>query len=440
MVVVFIASCVLVGYAWVLYPLLVFALHSRATQKKQIASPSDLPPVAILFSAHDEEVVIWRRLENLAALDYPADRMQILVGVDGGTDRTAEIARTWASTHNHVRVIVEEQNRGKMAMLKRLMAELPNRLDTDVSSSRSSTTALPLLVFTDANTMFAPDALRHLVAPFADPGVGGVCGRLVFESIPLSHARTMRKPDESTSTCGTEEPTYWNIETRLKMAESSLDSCLGANGAIYAIRGDAFTASIPDNTIVDDFIIGMKVRERGLRLVFEPAAVATEELPTSVDVEWQRRVRIGAGVYQALKLCGACLLPRFGVFAWMFWSHKVLRWFTPHILLVAMVSGGALAVSSFLEGFSVNESKVSTTLVGSASSFAALLGLLVMKASRNSNSAWAKPFRLIQYGLIIQAALFAGFLQFCRGNLRGNWTRTARQEPTRPVAKVVGTY
>src|SRR6185503_6079299 len=110
----------------------------------------------------------------------------------------------------------------------------------------------------------------------------------------------------------TDESVYWKFETWLKTRESELDSCLGANGAIYAIRARLFWASIPPNTIIDDFVIGMKVREQGYRMLYEPRAIALEELPPEVAHEWKRRVRIGAGDYQAIRLCRACLSPSFG--------------------------------------------------------------------------------------------------------------------------------
>jgi cellulose synthase/poly-beta-1,6-N-acetylglucosamine synthase-like glycosyltransferase len=256
-----------------------------------------------------------------------------------------------------------------------------------------------VLVLTDANVEFEPDTLRRLVAPLADPRVGGVCGRLVFHE--SGHGKT-------------DEPQYWELETWLKIKESALDSCLGANGAVYAIRRELFWREVPANTIIDDFVIGMKVRESGLRMIYEPEARAHEELPATVESEWRRRARIGAGAFQSLALCWRCLLPRQGWFAWSFFSHKVLRWFTPHLLLaVVLVSvWGALSGSSLAR----------FTLIGcGAFGACALVGWIT--------SVTGHPIRLLRafyYFLAMQAALMAGFVRFCRGNLGGAWTRTAR--------------
>jgi cellulose synthase/poly-beta-1,6-N-acetylglucosamine synthase-like glycosyltransferase len=258
-----------------------------------------------------------------------------------------------------------------------------------------------LLVFTDANTNFAPGALRKLCRPFADPAVGGVCGKLSFVA------------GEQTRT---DENVYWRFENWLKAKESDIDSCLGANGAIYAIRRPLFWSAIPKNTIIDDFVIGMKVRQQGFRMVYEPAALAFEDLPDNMSDEWKRRIRIGAGNFQALGLCRACLRPSFGAFAWMFWSHKVLRWFTPHL----MAAGCALAVAGFARTNSLLAAAVLAGYAGTA--LVALIGYGA-KASRHP---LLRLFRGIAYFLSMQVAILLGFRKFFQGNLEGRWERTAR--------------
>ncbi len=445
MLIALIVIIVLLAYAWVGYPWIVLALGRRRTHPFPLQGgdspcwfPSlegegvgSSPPVSILFSAHNEASVIRQRLENLAALDYPADHLRVFVGVDGGEDRTAEIALAWAQAHPNVRVVVSQQNCGKTAMLKRLVETCGKREagsgqgednadSASVSRLPLAAYRLPLLVFTDANTMFAHDALKRLVALFADPRIGGVCGRLVLVGTPLSS--------------GTDESIYWNLETRLKMSESALGSCLGANGAIYAIRAPLFPgrterhgagpgakagSEFPENTIIDDFVIGMKVREAGYRMVYEPGAIATEELPATVEDEWRRRVRIGTGAYQALSLCRRCLLPRYGAFAWMFWSHKVLRWFTPHLLLVMAACSVAAVLGERGPGAPWLGFLPHLSILGVTGLLAAaLMGERV------------HAFRPLRYFVVMQAALFVGFVRFCRGEVSGKWRRTARAEPT----------
>ena len=401
MVIAVITLLAVLVYTWVCFPamLVLLARHRRRTPR-QPGVPDDLPPVAVVFSAHNEEKVIGARLSNLLALDYPRDRLAILAGVDGSSDRTEAIVRQWMAIDSRIQVVVQNPCRGKTSMLKRLVAE---------SAAASGPMPPSVLVFTDANTMFERDALRRLVAPLSDPRIGGVCGRLILE--PPGRAT------DPSGAPGTDESVYWDLEAQLKEAESGLDSCLGANGAIYAIRRPLFFADIPDNTIIDDFVIGMKVREQGVRMVFEPLAVAREDLPETVGDEWCRRVRIGAGAYQALSLCRACLRPRFGRFALCFWSHKILRWFTPHLLMVLLALLAVLLVQWLIAvpGWAINLAAVAVAL-------AYLIGLVLVHSSAPA----AKVYDLASYFMIIQAALFVGFIKFCRGNLSGSWERTER--------------
>jgi len=422
MVIVFIVVTGILVYAWMVYPAVVLFFGQRTEDRGQRTEDSGrrAEDVAVLFSAHNEEAVILKRLENLAAMDYPADRLHVFVGIDGGTDRTAEIAREWAKSHPNVHVVVSATNHGKTAMLKRLVGEVRGRSVEDTltltlspEGRGNSASSSPLrgedrgeggkwaemLVFTDANTFFTPDALRHLVAPFSDPKVGGVCGRLIFMDDAGAETR---------------ENLYWRVETLLKTAESRLDSCLGANGAIYAIRAELFWDEIPDSTIIDDFVIGMKVRERGFKMVYEPQAIAQEQTPALIADEWRRRVRIGAGAFQALSLCRACLVPRYGRFALFFWSHKILRWFTPHLMVLLAV----VATMTLVYGTGRSVAGAGVILAAGALFLSlAVIGRLMGPGSR---------LKAFEYFLSMQAALFAGFLKYCRGGLKGTWERTER--------------
>ncbi len=318
------------------------------------------PTVSILLSAYNEEKHIENRIRNLIELDYPQNKISICIGIDGSTDRTAEIAKNWVSKIQGLKVYAFSQRRGKMAVLKEL-----------VEQNRSE-----ILVFTDANTAFKPDALKKLVIHFQDPSVGGVCGRLLL----LGEK---------------EESFYWRMENHLKRMESSLDSCLGANGAIYAIRRDLFWSGIPDNTIVDDFVIGMKVREQRKRVLYETEAIAEEELPATPD-EWARRIRIGAGDYQALMLCRKCLLPSYKKFAWMFWSHKVFRWFTPQIFLMLLVCSFALLIYYYFWGNLHLYPFEMMARFGSCLMIAILLCALIGRLLKNVSFSTGKILRLLR--------------------------------------------
>jgi cellulose synthase/poly-beta-1,6-N-acetylglucosamine synthase-like glycosyltransferase len=165
--------------------------------------------------------------------------------------------------------------------------------------------------------------------------------------------------------------------------------------------------------LVDDFVLGMKVREQGYRLVYEPRAVAEEELPDPAH-EWRRRVRIGAGDYQALVFCRRCLLPRYGRFAWMFWSHKALRWFTPHVAVaLAVTLAVALGTTGLRDHTTTGLAVVAASLLA-----ASAVGKVVPRSGR--------AFRAAAHLVAMNAALLVGFLRFCRGGLGGTWERTPR--------------
>ena len=384
-------------YAWGLYPFLLARLAAVRPAAPASGARSK-PTVSIILAAHNEEDVIGARLANLAEAARTAGErvagVTVYVGVDGSTDQTQARAESFAGQAAGVRVYGFPQRRGKMATVK----DLAGRAEGDI------------LVFTDANTLFDRDALVQLLAGFADPGVGGVCGRLVFESATGAPVR---------------ETSYWEWETRLKSAESRLDSCLGANGAIYAVRRDLFWRAIPDNTIIDDFVVGMKVREQGYRMRFAEAAVAREETPPVLHHEWRRRVRIGAGNYQALRLCRRCLLPRYGWFAWMFGSHKVLRWFTPHMLLALLAAGSVLIGAGRVHGHVASCAFV-VGLLAAGVPTGLLLAALAGRLVRGHGGFLFRVLQLCEYFVVMQAALLAGFGRFCRGDLSGIWQRTPR--------------
>jgi cellulose synthase/poly-beta-1,6-N-acetylglucosamine synthase-like glycosyltransferase len=369
----FLVSAGAIVYSYAIYPLLLALVPSP--RREQSNDPAEWPSVSVLISVYNEEKHITARIENLLALDYPPDKLEILIGSDGSTDRTNELVRQ--SPDARVRLHAFEPRSGKPGVLNRLVPQARGEL----------------LVFSDANAMFAPDALRKLARHFAGPRIGGVCGRLVL------HGETSE----------TDEGPYWKLETYLKTRESALDSCLGANGAIYAIRKSCWP-SIPDNTFVDDFVIGMRVREQGVRVIYDTEAVATEELPQSVGHEMTRRIRIGAGDFQALFLCWHSLLPWRGFHSIAFWSHKVLRWIAPFFMIIALISNIALLPHPLF-----------TVLLELQVIFYtfALIGALMR---RRKIVLFSAPY----YFVIINLALLLGFFRFATGTQQAAWKRTAR--------------
>lgn len=379
-------------YSYVAYPVMLFLLAAmvqtvrdalyvvrRRERRRRTSAP---PRVSVIVAAYNEEAVIGRTLRACLEADYPRDRLEILVGVDGATDRTAELARRAGGDAVHV--LEFDRRRGKAAVLADCAAEASG----------------DILVLTDANTRLAPDALIRLTRHFDDERVGAVCGEL-----------RLAGPDGAPG----DEGLYWRYEVVLKMLESRLNAVLGANGALYAVRRDLFPALRPD-VITDDFVVPMKVRARGRRVVYDPEAVAFEETPGRMRDEFRRRLRIGAGNWQALRLCAALLLPWKGPVAIAFWSHKVLRWCTPFLLPVALAANALLLHEPFWRVvFALQCAFYGAAAIGFALSRLGVRG---------------GPFRLAAYFVAINAALGLGMVRGVLHVQRAAWDRTARGTAT----------
>jgi cellulose synthase/poly-beta-1,6-N-acetylglucosamine synthase-like glycosyltransferase len=377
-----------VAYTYAIYPALIYGL-SRCFGRRP--SPpeldeSDLPTVSLLIAAHNEEAVIQERIENALALDYRRNRLQIVVASDGSDDGTVEIARRY---HGRVRVLDFPIRRGKAATLNAAMQYLSGEI----------------VLLSDANTSIESEALRHLVRWFADANVGAVCGRLV-----LTDPAGARNVDGL----------YWRCEVFLKKCESRLGALLGSNGAIYAIRRDLYVP-IPAGTIVDDFVIPLLAMLRhGCSIIYESDAVGTEETPAQIRQEFRRRVRIGAGGFQAMVMLRALLNPLRGWIAFTFFSHKVMRWLCPFFMCGALAFAAVGAGNVFYRW----------ALVGQICFYAVSVALgLIPNRSRI-----LRPLRLTTMFSSMNAALLVGFFQWARGRQGGVWRRTERAEPLRQAA------
>ncbi len=306
---VFWVSLLLVGYTYAGYPLwlyLRFRLRSRPIQPGPIS-----PFVSIILAVHNEENVLPAKLRNLAGLNYPENYFEVCVVSDGSTDGTKRILE--ANKQKNVRVIISPQHEGKACALNR-----------GIQRARGQ-----IIAFTDARQMIEPDAIRHLVANFADPTVGCVSGELF-----------LGKPDAGTPLDGV--GLYWSMERKIRYWEGAAGSVVGATGALYAVRRE-FLVPLPTETILDDVYVPLHVARQGARVVFEPRARAWDHLVTSSKQEFHRKVRTLTGNYQLLQLA-PWLLTRANPLRFEFVSHKLLR------LIVPFALAGVLLSSAFLEG------------------------------------------------------------------------------------------
>ncbi len=299
-------------HTYILYPISLWLLslvRRDLRHREIIASDTSLPAVTILLSVYNEERVLPRKIDNFLRLDYPADRLFLMVGSDGSTDGTEGILRE-AARDPRIRARFFDRG-GKAGTVNKLAAEA----ETEI------------LVFTDANAYFERDAVRKLVRHFADERVGGVCGNL---HIVASIGNIGSKGEER----------YWQVESWLKKQEGSIESTLGATGAIYAIRRSLFIPQPVDRQIADDLLLPLRIAAAGRRVVYDAEAVAYEETANSMLQEFRRKTRIATGTFNVIGVLRSDA-PRFSPFVrYAFFSHKLLRWVVP-FLLIGLLAGTA---------------------------------------------------------------------------------------------------
>jgi cellulose synthase/poly-beta-1,6-N-acetylglucosamine synthase-like glycosyltransferase len=315
---VFAASFAFVFATLVLFPLSTWLRAMCRRGERHEASPAltanELPRISALVACYNEARYIGPRIENLLACDYPRAHLEIVVASDGSTDETEAIALGYAD--RGVRVVRTPRG-GKGQALNAAVAAATG----------------DVLVFTDANTEFHPNALRAIVRPLADPAIGGVAG----------NQRYVRGGEASLSADG--ECLHWNWDTLQKEWQSRSGSVTAATGALYAIRRSCFDP-VPPN-VMDDFHISTGVIERGLRLVFAADAVAVEPVATRDGVEFQRKVRVAVQGLRAVWTRRGLLNPfRYGWYSWQLFAHKVARRLLPVPLIAMAVSEAVLAGQS----------------------------------------------------------------------------------------------
>jgi poly-beta-1,6-N-acetyl-D-glucosamine synthase len=300
----------LAGYAYLGYAIWLW-LHVRL-RKRPILPKNITPDVSIIIAARNEEANLPAKLENLRLLDYPQDRLQIVIVSDGSIDRTASILREQAP---HIFPVVLDESNGKACALNEAVKHATGEI----------------LVFLDARQFVEPNAVSELISCFADSDVGAVSGELLLET-----SSGAPSPDAL--------GIYWKIEKVVRKLESASGSVVGVTGAIYAIRRELYT-EIPPGTILDDVFVPMNVARKGKRVVFQPSAIARDRLFSEKGKEFSRKVRTLTGNYQLLRLAPWLLSPA-NPLLFRFISHKLLRLLVP-LLLVLMLIASAVASGPF---------------------------------------------------------------------------------------------
>jgi cellulose synthase/poly-beta-1,6-N-acetylglucosamine synthase-like glycosyltransferase len=319
MEILFWLSLGLIVYTYFLYPVVLFIAYSlaqlgsdahylfhRQERRVQPLEESEIPQISFLIPAFNEAAHLQQKIANIREMNYPPEKLQIIFVSDGSTDETNKTLGNLPD--GNMEALILQHRMGKAAALNQ-----------GVRRARHE-----ILVFSDASTLFSPDAVRKMSRHFNDPQVGAVCGALKFQASP-----------ESQQT----EGIYWKYESMLRLMEGRLGATLTASGAIFAIRREAYLPLNP-GTVLDDFVIPMNARKAGYRVLYDPEATATDQAPESVKGEFTRRVRIATGSFRSLLFL--LRVPMKGFCRFAFVSHKLLRWVLPLLLCILLLSNVAL--------------------------------------------------------------------------------------------------
>lgn len=303
-------AALVVGWAYLGYPVSL-ALRARLHPAPPVRKSPSTPSVSVVIVAHNEESRLASKIRNCLEMDYPRDRLEILVASDGSTDGTVPVAEGFAP--EGVRVFALPGPRGKAAALGAVVPQARGEV----------------LLLCDARQELERQALGELVANLADPAVGAVSGELHIRSGATSAAQGVGA--------------YWRFEKGVRRLESTVGSTVGATGAIYAVRR-RLVPTLDPRTILDDVAIPMHVAQQGFRVVFEPSARAWDEPVEEAGREFRRKVRTLAGNYQLAALNPSLLLPWRNPLFFSFLSHKLARLLVPWCLLLILASSLTLAL------------------------------------------------------------------------------------------------
>ncbi len=360
----------LIAYTHLGYPLILRAmlgLRRRPTlQPRTVAEP---PRVSLIIAAHDEGTVIAAKLANALALDYPRGRLELIVASDGSTDETVRAARAGGAD---------------------LVIDLPRGGKVAAQNAAAERATGELLAFSDANTVWAPDALGHLVEPFADPAVAYTCGQVRFTDGGGNNL----------------EGAYWRYEMALREMESAMGGVTAGNGAIYAVRREAYVPLAPSGS--HDLSFPFALAKRGLRSLYLPWAQAEEKMVPTLEGEFARKRRMMVGLWDIV--VGEGMLDPRGyspIYAFELASHRLLRYLTPFLHLLVLGTNIALLGVGWV--YTLTLASQVACLV------AAMLGRWFALA----------PLRLARYYLLMTASIAAGLWDRARHGPPASWEKAA---------------
>ncbi|MCX6245234.1 MAG: glycosyltransferase family 2 protein [Bacteroidetes bacterium] len=381
-----------VFYAYIGYGILILLITKTRrlfglNRRRPSQEPDAEPAVTLFIAAYNERDVVAEKMKNTYELDYPRNKLHILWVTDGSDDGTPELL----SGYEGVRVLHQPKRNGKIGAMNRGMKFVRT----------------PIVVFCDANTILNASSIRRIVNLFSDPVVGCVSG----EKRILAPGRA--------SAAGAGEGLYWRYESTLKRLDAELYSVAGAAGELFAIRTGLYKEMERD-TLLDDFMISLRVAQQGYTIQYDPEAYAIEAPSANVKEELKRKIRISAGGLQSvIRLRSLLNIFRYGTLSFQYFSHRVLRWtLAPLSLLLLIPASGILAMNERISGLGIY-----TTLWWLQVVFymAALIGWYL-----ENHLVRVKILFVPYYFFIMNLSVFLGFRRLVRGSQSVNWVRAKR--------------
>jgi cellulose synthase/poly-beta-1,6-N-acetylglucosamine synthase-like glycosyltransferase len=342
----------------------------------------DLPFVSVIIAAHNEEACIEEKLKSIYTGSYPDDKLEVLIGSDNSSDQTGEIVRSMMKIYPSIKFFDFKQRRGKGNVVNDLVNEAKGSV----------------LVLTDANVIFHRDTVFYMVRHFKNPKIGLVDTNMVN--------RGMKEEGISY-----QEKAYISREVNIKDMESRIwGAMMGPFGGCYAILKEDYS-QVPPNFLVDDFYINMMIFEKGKQAINDVKSIVFEDLPDELKTEFKRKVRIGTGNFQNLRRFWRLIFTKRYGFAFL--SHKVIRWFGPFFLIIALAANIYLAFGNIFYLWILTAHLV-VYLIPYSDWILKLFGI------------YFAPIRLATHFFSMNAALFIGFFRALGKVRSGVWERTER--------------
>lgn len=377
------------GYGIILYMLVLIKRLFKSSQKKETET-NYTPDVCLFVTAYNESDYIDSKVANSFALDYPKEKIQYLWITDGSNDKTPELLKKYPALEIHH----QPERRGKIHAMNR----------------GKQFVRTPIIIFSDSNTMLSPQTIREMVKKFANAKVGCVAGE----------KRIVESKTQNASAAG--EGLYWKIESKVKKLEAEFNSAIGGVGELFAIRTQLFSP-VENDTILDDFIISLRIALQGYKIEYAPEAYAEETASLNVQEELKRKTRIAAGGMQTIMRLPQLLNPfKCGTLSWQYFSHKVLRWTVAPIFLFTLLPVNIIIVAASNLWF--QPSVYSAMLWMQLLCYALALAGLVMENKKIRQKLFFAPY----YFVAINYASICGILRYFRGKQKVTWEKSKRAD------------